>query len=790
MNVMRMNLPLIRTGTGVPGGTGPPSGHDFRRIGWKPRFRWLRRKLVPSTDTLALRYGVALLSTILALIPTLFLSDMAESRLVVFAVAVMVSAWYGGWKPGLAATSFALTVSAYYSLAGEHSPYEYRKALAHLILFFATAILICWFNAALRSAQERLRKSEVNFRSLVTNAPYGICRCDSSGLLLDVNPALVTMLGYENALQLSGMPLGSLYSDAEQWFQTADFLHAGKGFNNLVAECKRGDGATIVARVSGRAIPNGKTGPTFEIFMEDITERRALELQLRQAQKMEAIGRLAGGVAHDFNNLLMVISGYSEFLLERLGPDPGLRGPAQEISNAAQRATSLTRQLLAFSRKQILTPKVLDLNEIVTENLKMLTRMIGEDLDLVMVPASDLGDIRADPGQIEQVIMNLAVNARDAMPQGGKMTIETANVRLDEAYARAHAPLEPGEYIMLAISDTGHGMDAETQARIFEPFFTTKGTKGTGLGLSTVYGIVKQSGGYIFVDSQPGRGTTFRMYFPRAGGREEAAAANASMGLPRRERGHETILLVEDEVNLRRLARQYLENQGYKILEAEDGAAALQIAAGYRGQIDLLFTDVVMPGMNGRDLAVRITGQRPGIRVLFMSGYAENAIGENGTLDPGINLLNKPFSLPTLKDRVREILDSEPLPQEALMATQYSESGVQIGRKIPFLRARRFNLHLPLRYRLLGEEGWLPGTTENISRSGVLFRAQELLQPSAQVEINLLLPAEIAGLAAIEVICRGEVVRTVQPETVGVNPALAAKILQYHFQHGTRVAEA
>jgi PAS domain S-box-containing protein len=786
---MRMNLPLIRTSTGVSNGPGPSSGRGLRQTGWKS-IRLLHRRLTPTAETPALRYGVALLSTILALIPTLFLSDIAESRLVVFGVAVMVSAWYGGWKPGLAATSFALTVSAYYSLVGEHSATEYRKAIAHLILFFATALLICWFNAALRSAQERLRKSEVNFRSLVTNAPYGICRCDSTGLLLDVNPALVHMLGYDEPTQLAGQHLGSLYADAEQWFQTADFLRAGKAFNNLTAECVRGDGATISARVSGRAIPNGKTGPTFEIFMEDITERRALELQLRQAQKMEAVGRLAGGVAHDFNNLLMVISGYSEFLLERLGPDPGLRGPAQEISNAAQRATSLTRQLLAFSRKQILAPKVLDLNEIVTENLKMLTRMIGEDLDLVMVPGSELGAIRADPGQIEQVIMNLAVNARDAMPQGGRLTIETANVVLDEGFARAHTPLEPGEYIMLAISDTGHGMDSETQARIFEPFFTTKGTKGTGLGLSTVYGIVKQSGGYIFVESELGHGTTFRMYFPHADGRDETAAAHHALGLPRHGRGQETILLVEDEVNLRRLARQYLENQGYTVLEAEDGAAALQIAAGYKGKIDLLFTDVVMPGMNGRDLATRISSQRPEIRVLFMSGYAENAVGENATLDPGTNFLHKPFSLPTLKDRVREILDSEPLPQEALMATTYSESDVRPGRKIPFFRARRFNLHLPLRYRLLGEEGWRAGTTENISRSGVLFRAEELLQPSAQVEINLLLPAEIAGLTATEVICRGEVVRAVASESVGVNPALAAKILQYHFQHGSHVPVA
>jgi CheY-like chemotaxis protein len=383
--------------------------------------------------------------------------------------------------------------------------------------------------------------------------------------------------------------------------------------------------------------------------------------------------------------------------------------------------------------------------------------------------------------------MNLAVNGRDAMPQGGKLTIETANVALDDSFARTHTPLIAGDYVMLAISDTGIGMDNETQTRIFEPFFTTKGAKGTGLGLSTVYGIVKQSGGFIFVDSQPQRGTAFRAYFPRVDGREEAVAAQDSLGLPRASHGQETILLVEDENNLRRLARQYLENQGYKILEAEDGAAALQIVDGHKGVIDLLLTDVIMPGMNGRELAVHITKLLPEVRVLYMSGYTENAVGHDGTLDVGINLLQKPFSLPALKDRVREVLDSEPIPLEVAMQSQGSSV---LEKKIPPFRARRFNLQLPLRYRPLGEKSWRPGTTENISRSGLLFQAQELLYPNAQLEISLVLPAEIAGLAATEVICRGEIVRSVEAHGQSVNPALAAKILQYHFQHGSYVGEA
>ena len=301
---------------------------------------------------------------------------------------------------------------------------------------------------------------------------------------------------------------------------------------------------------------------------------------------------------------------------------------------------------------------------------------------------------------------------------------------------------------------------------------------------------MKQSGGFIFVDSEPQRGTAFRAYFPRIDGREDPAAAQESLGLPRADRGHETVLLVEDEINLRRLARQYLERQGYKILEAEDGAAALQIVDGYEGAIDLLLTDVIMPGMNGRELAAQVVKLLPNTRVLYMSGYAENAVGHDGTIDAGINLLQKPFSLPVLKDRVRELLDSEPIPVEVVMSSRTGTDAVD--KKIPPFRARRFNLHLPLRYRPLGEKSWRPGTTENISRSGMLFQAQEMLYPNAQLEISLVLPAEIAGLAATEVICRGEVVRSVeaQKEGQGVAPALAAKILQYHFQHGARVGEA
>jgi two-component system NtrC family sensor kinase len=531
-------------------------------------------------------------------------------------------------------------------------------------------------------------------------------------------------------------------------------------------------------------------------FYAEAERREVLEANLRQSQKMDAIGQLTGGIAHDFNNLLMVISGYSEFLLDRLGPDPALRGPAQEIAGASQRASSLTRQLLAFSRKQMLAPKILDLNGVVTENLKMLTRVIGEDIELIMVPAPSLGSVRADAGQIDQVIMNLAVNARDAMPSGGKLTIETSNISLDEEYARFHAPLRAGEYVMLSISDTGFGMDSETQSHIFEPFFTTKGPKGTGLGLSTVYGIIKQSGGYIWVFSETGKGTTFKIYLPRVAERVEPAQVVAIDEGAVSEPGTETILLAEDEINLRYLARQFLEKQGYRVIEAADGAVAMQIAVAHEGVIHLLLTDVIMPGMNGRELAQRISEIRPQTKVLYMSGYTENVIGHNGTLDAGVRLLQKPFTLRELKSKVREVLDSIPVGTEADTSVRRAQASSERRPEQPTLsRAPRFQLHLPLKYRRLDEDKWHDGETRDISRSGLLFQAGDLtqphlLQPNVQLEINLVLPAEIAGLSPTEVVCRGEIVRTVKTAGEEMPPALAAKILQYHFQHGAQLPRA
>ncbi len=383
---------------------------------------------------------------------------------------------------------------------------------------------------------------------------------------------------------------------------------------------------------------------------------RRSEEQLRQSQKVEAIGRLAGGVAHDFNNLLTVITGYCELLLARLSSDEPMRKEIEQIRKAGERAASLTRQLLAFGRKQILEPKVLDLNSSARDMEKMLKRLIGEDIDLRIAPAPDLRRVKADPGQIEQVLMNLAINARDAMPKGGNLTIETANLELDEAYASRHVGVRPGSYVMLAVSDNGCGMDKEIMARIFEPFFTTKGPgKGTGLGLSTAYGIVKQSGGNIWAYSEPGRGTTFKIYLPQV---EEAVVRPRSRRQPTKvSRGSETILLAEDEPELRGLTRRILEMKGYTIIVAGDGTEALEICGRHEGSIHLMLSDVVMPKMSGRELAERLATTRPDMKVLYMSGYTDDAIVHHGILEPGTSFIQKPFTPDSLVRKVREVLD-------------------------------------------------------------------------------------------------------------------------------------
>ena len=388
---------------------------------------------------------------------------------------------------------------------------------------------------------------------------------------------------------------------------------------------------------------------------ENITEQRELEKQLRQAQKMEAVGRLAGGVAHDFNNLLMVIQGHTELMLERARSDAWWFNKVEQVRKAAERATGLTRQLLSFSRMQVLQPKVIDLNEIVTEMGKMLPRLIGEDVELRILEGAPPCRVKADPGQLEQVILNLAVNARDAMPKGGILSIETCSVEVDEFLARKHPPLVPGPYVLLTVSDTGVGMDSETQAHIFEPFFTTKEVgKGTGLGLATVYGVVKQSHGYIWVSSEVGKGTTFEVYLPRADESIEGPAVPPVED--ERPGGAETILLAEDEKGVREIAREFLSLSGYTVLEASDGAEALDIASRHQGPIQLLVTDIIMPQLGGRELAERVTELRPEIKVIYMSGYTEYSSLRSSDFADTAVLLSKPFTRTALARAVAEAL--------------------------------------------------------------------------------------------------------------------------------------
>lgn len=503
---------------------------------------------------------------------------------------------------------------------------------------------------------EALRRSEARYRSLILSAAYGIYRCTVGGTFLDVNPALIAMLGYgsvDEVLKLDARR-DVFFNSQELDRLTEDYRRTGT-LNGVEVQWKCKDGHVIVVRLSGRPV-SGVEQPAeeLEIIAEDITDRRQLEEQFRQAQKMEAVGRLAGGVAHDFNNLLMVINGYTEVLLEELKSGDAMYQKVQSIQQAADRAATLTRQLLAFSRKQLLELKVVDVNTVISDMERLLRPLIGENIGLITRLSPDAGRTRADAGQLEQVIMNLVVNAKDAMPEGGKITVQSSEVTVRQNF-REHRFIQPGRYVVLSVSDTGHGMDKETQSRIFEPFFTTKEKgKGTGLGLSTVYGIVKQSGGYVFPQSEPGAGTTFYIYLPRV---EESPEEMAPPKSQENEKGGcETVLLVEDEASVRELVRETLAARGYKVLEAENGESGLRVADAHGDGIDILITDVVMPGMGGRELAKRLLQIRPNLAVLYLSGYTEDTILHQGALGPGTAFLQKPFTLQNLARKVREVL--------------------------------------------------------------------------------------------------------------------------------------
>jgi PAS domain S-box-containing protein len=512
-----------------------------------------------------------------------------------------------------------------------------------------------------RRAAELLRESEERYRHIVEAASEGICSLDAELRITFANGAFARMLGCMPE-ELLGTPLEryAFPEEFDEFKRHMDVRRRGVA-EQYERRLRRKDGKECWALVSGAPIldADGRFAGSFKMF-SDITDRRRLEEQLRQSQKMEAVGRLAGGVAHDFNNLLTVMFGYSDILLQGLEPGP-LHEATQEVRRAGERAAALTRQLLAFSRKQTLVPEVLDLGDVVNGLSTMVERLIGEEIKVSVVVSPNLGRVKADRGQLEQVVMNLAVNARDAMPKGGNLIFELQNVELDDADTVTHSEVKPGPYVLLAISDTGTGMDAETQKRIFEPFFTTKEAgKGTGLGLSTVHGIVHQSGGSISVYSEPGQGTTLKVYLPRFAG--DAAVrrpvSGARKALPT---GTETVLVVEDEAAIRQLTNVILQKAGYTVLLAESPVAAERIAGSHPGPIHLMLTDVVMPGMRGTELAEQLLRQRPDLRVLYMSGYTDNAIAHHGFLDAGKEFLQKPFTPLGLMQKIREVLGrSEP----------------------------------------------------------------------------------------------------------------------------------
>jgi PAS domain S-box-containing protein len=517
-----------------------------------------------------------------------------------------------------------------------------------------------------RRVEEDVRESERRYRLLADNVTDIIWTTDLDLRFTYFSPSIV-QTGYtvEEAMTLSvqefltpaslelarrtlAKDLAEEAPDPTELFdsRTLDLGVHRKGGGTLSAESR----VSFLRDAEGR--PVGILGVT-----RDISERKRLEEQLHKAQELEAIGRLSGGVAHDFNNILTAVTGYSDLLLMDLGPHDPRLGDLEGIKQAAERAAKLTQQLLAFGRKQVLQLKVLDLNSVVANLEDMLQRLLGEDIDLATVLDPSLGRVKADPGRIEQVIMNLAVNARDAMPQGGKLTIKTMNVVLDDEYARRFVDVEPGRHVILEVNDAGIGMDEEVQSHLFEPFFTTKEEgKGTGLGLSTVYGIVKQSNGHISVYSEPERGTTFKIYLPRTD--EDAEAIPRELSSTERERGSETILLVEDDDAVRNLVRRILTGSDYTVLEARNGEEAIQVCRQHEGPLHLLLTDVVLPGgMSGRQIAERLELLRPEARVLYMSGYTDDAIGRHGVLDPGIAFLEKPFAPTTLVHKVRRVLD-------------------------------------------------------------------------------------------------------------------------------------
>ena len=511
-----------------------------------------------------------------------------------------------------------------------------------------------------KRSDEELKESEEIYRTLVESSTDAILMMDKERDIISYNHAFLDLFGYDKN-EIEGRSIRVIHKSDESFHSFRDTTYPvidRDGFIRIEWDFMRKDGTIFPVETVISAIksPDGPISG-YVAIIRDITDRKKLEAQLQQAQKMEAVGTLAGGVAHDFNNLLTTIIGNADLMSMDLSKDDPLCESIAMIKRAGQSAASLTRQLLAFSRKQVIQPKILDLNEVIRGTEKMLGRLIREDVEMKTSLEPTLWPVKIDPGQTEQVMVNLVVNARDAMPNGGKLTIKTANVDLDEDFFHSEG-IKPacGTYVMIAVSDTGIGMDEETQLRIFEPFFTTKErSKGTGLGLATVYGIVKQNAGYIFAYSKPGQGATFKVYLPRVEG--EATSFEKEQGPMNGFKGSETILLVEDDDTLRDLAKKILQKHGYSVLDAHNGEKALRVTDKHHGPLHLILTDVVMPGMNGREVVEHLQSLRQEIKVLYMSGYLDNEIAPHGILDPGINFIEKPFTPNSLAMKVRRVLD-------------------------------------------------------------------------------------------------------------------------------------
>ena len=644
-----------------------------------------------------MRFALALaLATVAAFITTFSPGLSARAPTLLSFCAVMLSAWFGGFGPGFVATAAAVLTMSFLLLPPTDSfviatPQDLLVVVSFIIVGLLTSVLggaqrraqdalrqahdslekavddrtaaLLRANASLEQeirdrteAEAALRRSEGSYRSLVHGAAYGIYRSTLAGKFLDVNPALVKMLGYASPVELMATKVTGIYVDP--WQRTDEPTGPVRGVVGRDVEWQRKDGTTMTVRLSKRIATNeAGESESYEVIVEDLTDRRRLEDQLRQAQKMEALGLLASGVAHDFNNVLTAILGHSALMLQATERETPAWHDLNEIHQAAERAASLTQQLLAFGRQQRLQLAVVDLNAIVRAVEPLLRRLIPESIAVRVHIDGGPFCVNADVSQLEQILMNLAINARDAISaSGGTITIQVTCVDTGAASAVAPEGPVPGRHVVLAVSDTGRGMDARTKAHLFEPFFTTKEVgKGTGLGLATVYGVVQQLGGYITVDSQPGRGTTLRIAFPAVDAPSrvdvvQPASAPARMG-------SETILVVEDEPPVRRLTVQLLKRHGYQVFEAASGAEALAFSESFKAPIQLMLTDVIMPGMNGPELVTRLKVTRPEMRVMFMSGYTGDALADQGVAVK-IELVEKPFSPPQLLTRLRRLLDT------------------------------------------------------------------------------------------------------------------------------------